>query len=116
MDTLGQSLHEKMRKLCIKCQNGTLLRQKAKWALFEEKLFNRLIEDIIDLVNALLEALPAVNQQQLHLCEIEVSEIGVEILSALKDIVQAQDKCERSVGTVFQLPNPDAIYSQDKGK
>jgi hypothetical protein len=24
--------------------------------------------------------------------------------------------CERSVGTVFQLPSPDAIYSQDEGK
>jgi hypothetical protein len=24
--------------------------------------------------------------------------------------------CERSIGTVFQLPNPDAIYSQDEGK
>jgi hypothetical protein len=25
-------------------------------------------------------------------------------------------RCERSVGTVFQLPSPDAIYSQDKEK
>jgi hypothetical protein len=24
--------------------------------------------------------------------------------------------CERSVGTVFQLPNPDVIYSRDKEK
>jgi hypothetical protein len=24
--------------------------------------------------------------------------------------------CERSVGTVFQLPSPDVIYSQDEGK
>jgi hypothetical protein len=24
--------------------------------------------------------------------------------------------CERSVGTVFQLPNPDAINSRDEGK
>ena len=24
--------------------------------------------------------------------------------------------CERSVGTVFQLPIPDAIYTQDKEK
>jgi hypothetical protein len=24
--------------------------------------------------------------------------------------------CERSAGTVFQLPNPDAIYSRDEGK
>jgi len=92
MDTLGQSLHEKMRRLCIKRQNGTSLRQKVKWALFEEKLFNRLIEDIIDLVDRLLEAFPAVKQEQFNLCEIEVSEIGLETLSALKDIVRAQDK------------------------
>jgi hypothetical protein len=26
------------------------------------------------------------------------------------------DLCEWSVGTVFQLPNPDAIYSRDEGK
>jgi hypothetical protein len=25
-------------------------------------------------------------------------------------------ECERSVGTVFQLPNPDAIYSRDEEK
>jgi hypothetical protein len=25
-------------------------------------------------------------------------------------------QCERSVGTVFQLPNPAAIYSRDKEK
>jgi hypothetical protein len=28
----------------------------------------------------------------------------------------AHASCERSVGTVFQLPNPDAIYSRDEGK
>jgi hypothetical protein len=26
------------------------------------------------------------------------------------------EECERSVGTVFQLPNPDAIYSRDEEK
>jgi hypothetical protein len=25
-------------------------------------------------------------------------------------------QCERSVGTVFQLPNPDAIYCRDEEK
>ena len=63
-----------------------------KWALYEEKHFKRLIEDIIDLVSALPEVFPAVKQEQLKLCEIEVSEIGLETLSALMDIVQAQDK------------------------
>jgi hypothetical protein len=46
-----------------------------KWALYEEKHFKRLIK-----------------QEQLKLCEIEVSKIGLETLSALMDIVQAQDK------------------------
>jgi hypothetical protein len=92
MDAVGQSLHNKMRKLCIKRQNGTPLRQKVKWALYEEKHFKRLIEDIINLVSALPEVFPAVKQEQLKLCETEVSEIGLETLSALMNIVQAQDK------------------------
>jgi hypothetical protein len=92
IDPLGQSLHEKMRKLCIKRQNGTPLRQKVKWALYEEKHFKRLIEDIIDLVNALPEVFPTVKQEQLKLCEVEVSEIGLETLSALIEIVQTQDQ------------------------
>jgi hypothetical protein len=92
MDAVGQSLHDKMRKLCIQRQNRTTLRQKVKWALYEEKHFKRLIEDIIDLVNALPEVFPAVKQEQLKLCELEVSEIGLETLSALIDIVGAQDK------------------------
>jgi hypothetical protein len=76
----------------VRRQNGTSLRQKVKWALYEEKQFKRLIDDIIDLVSDLLEVFPVVKQEQLKLCEIEVSEIGFEYLSALMGIVQAQDK------------------------
>ncbi|KAF2734182.1 hypothetical protein EJ04DRAFT_512682 [Polyplosphaeria fusca] len=92
MDDLGQTLHEKMRELCIKRQNGTTLRKKVKWALYEEKHFKKLLKDIVDLVSDLLEVFPAVKQEQLKLCEIEVSEIGMEFLSVLLDIVRAQDK------------------------
>ncbi|OAK94517.1 hypothetical protein IQ06DRAFT_298529 [Phaeosphaeriaceae sp. SRC1lsM3a] len=96
MDDLGRSLHDKMRNLGIKRQNNTLLRQKVKWALYEEKHFKRLIEDIVDLVGALLEIFPAVKQEQQKLCETEVSEIkkseaGMECLSVLLDIVRLQD-------------------------
>lgn len=92
MDAVGQSLHEKMRTLCIKRQNRSTLKQKAKWALYEEKHFNRLIEDILELVVALLELFPAAKQEQVKLCEAEVSEIGKENLPALIDIAQSQDK------------------------
>jgi hypothetical protein len=92
MDNLGRSLHEKMRKLCIKRQNKTSLRQKVKWALYEEKHFKRLIEDIVDLVSALPEMFPAVKQEQLKLCEIEVSQISMECLSVLIEVIRSQDK------------------------
>jgi len=93
MDSVHRSLHEKMRDLSIKRQNRTALHQKVKWALYEEKHFRRLIEDVIDLVNGLVETFPAVQQEQRELCEVEVSEIGTsDGLPILKDIAVSQDK------------------------
>lgn len=92
MDTVGRSLHEKMRKLCIDRQNQSALRKKAKWALYEEKYFKRLIEDIKEQVDELSELFPAMKQEQLKLCEVEVSEIGIDGASALIDIAKSQDK------------------------
>ncbi|KAA8615316.1 Retrotran-gag-2 domain-containing protein [Pyrenophora tritici-repentis] len=37
---------------------------------------------------------------------------GIRIPQTYKQAIS--DPCERSVGTVFQLPSPDAIYSQDE--
>lgn len=81
-----------MRKLCIDRQNQSALRKKAKWALYEEKYFKRLIEDIKELVDELSELFPAMKQEQLKLCEVEVSEIGIDGASALIDIAKSQDK------------------------
>jgi hypothetical protein len=93
MDPIVRSLHEKMRDLSIKRQNGTALRRRMKWALYEEKHFKRLIEDIIDLVNDLVQLFPAVRQEQKKLCKLEVSEIGISAgLPVLKDIAASQDK------------------------
>ena len=95
MDNLGRSLHEKMRMLCSKRQNTSPLRQKVKWALYEKKHFQRLIEDIVDLVGDLPELFPAVKQEQQNLCEAEITEIskvGMEGLHVLMDITQSQDK------------------------
>jgi hypothetical protein len=36
--------------------------------------------------------------------------------ASLEFFVCRGSACERSVGTVFQLPNPDAIYSRDEEK
>lgn len=82
-----------MRQLAIERQNRSGIRQKAKWALYQEKQFRRLIEDITELVNDLDNLFPAAQQSQRELCDIEVSTIreGQDI-SVLKEIAAAQDK------------------------
>ena len=87
------SLHNKMRDLSIKRQNQTRLRQKAKWALYEEKHFKRLIEDITSLVNDLIELFPAAQESQKKLCTAEVAEMNAkEDLPMLGAVVKSQDR------------------------
>ncbi|KAF9730016.1 hypothetical protein PMIN06_012947 [Paraphaeosphaeria minitans] len=93
LDPAMAKLHEKLRQLAIERQNRAGLRQKAKWALYQEKQFRRLIEDITELVNDLDGLFPATQQSQRDLCDIEVSAIGEgESISALREIAASQDK------------------------
>ena len=93
LDPAMAKLHEKMRQLAIERQNRSGVRQKAKWALYQEKHFRRLIEDITELVDSLVELFPAMQQSQRELCDKEVSAIGDgESMSILKEIAAAQDK------------------------
>ncbi|KAF2844206.1 small s protein [Plenodomus tracheiphilus IPT5] len=93
LDPAMARLHEKMRQLAIERQNRSGVRQKAKWALYQEKQFRRLIEDITELVSDLDDLFPATQQPQRELCDIEVSTIGEgEGMSALREIAADQDK------------------------
>lgn len=91
LNPTAANLHIKMRDLALKRQNNTSLRQKAKWALYEEKRFRKLIEDITDLITGLSELFPAAQSSQRALCESEVSEMGVDNLPLLKEAVAGQD-------------------------
>ncbi|KAL5392166.1 hypothetical protein DPSP01_000686 [Paraphaeosphaeria sporulosa] len=93
LDPAMAKLHDKMRQLAIERQNRSGIRQKAKWALYQEKHFRRLIEDITELVDSLVELFPATQQAQRELCDTEVSAIGEsEAISVLKEIAAAQDQ------------------------
>ncbi|KAF1963429.1 hypothetical protein CC80DRAFT_486821 [Byssothecium circinans] len=118
MDPLGQSLYEKMRNLSTKRQNRTPLRQKVKWALYEEKHFKRLIEDIVDLVNNLVREFPAVQQEQQKLCKLEVSEIGTsERLFVLRDIAASQDKdLENAIAEALPIGSGSTIFNNNNSK
>lgn len=95
LDPPTAKLHERMRGLALERQNRSDVRQKAKWALYQEKQFRRLIEDITDLVDGLDKLFPAAQQAQRHLCDAEVSALTFGengALSMLRDIAAAQDK------------------------
>jgi hypothetical protein len=108
LNAAAAKLHLKMRQLAIERQNQTGIRQKAKWALYQEKQFRRLIEDITELVDGLVELFPAAQQSQRKLCDLEVSAIGEgEGISILRDIAAAQDKLlEEAIKKTMKSTDP----------
>jgi hypothetical protein len=105
LDPAMAKLHEKMRQLAIERQNRSGVRQKAKWALYQEKQFRRLIEDITELVNDLDDLFPATQQSRRDLCDIEVTTIREgEGMSALREIAADQDKLlEQAITKVTEI-------------
>jgi tetratricopeptide (TPR) repeat protein len=93
LDPVIATLHKRMRQLAIERQSQSSVRQKAKWALYEKKQFEQLIEDITELVEDLDFLFPAVQHFQRDLCDIEVSTIGEgQGMSVLREIAATQDK------------------------
>lgn len=72
----AKSLHEKMRDLSLRRQNRTRLRYKAKWALYKEEDFKKLIVEISNLTNDLIELFPAATHTRKKICQAELSEIS----------------------------------------
>lgn len=97
------ALHNKMRQLSVERQNRTGLRQKVKWALYEEKHFRRLIEDVTELISSLVELFPSSQPLQQKLCETEACTFGAnESLQVLRDIAAEQDKfLEAAIAKVY---------------
>jgi hypothetical protein len=86
-----RSMHNKMRELAIKRQKRSSFAQKAAWALYEEKHFHRLIEDVTTLVDGLVELFPATRGRLQQLSLEEAQEIEEEpclgvLEEAAKDI------------------------------
>ncbi|KAK4076425.1 hypothetical protein Trihar35433_2985 [Trichoderma harzianum] len=93
LDGVSALLHQKMQDLVEKRQGKPGLEQ-SEWTLHEEKKFSRLIEDISELVDDLIDLFPGIQEEQRRLCEKEVSEMNMNkgMLLLLKDIAAGQDK------------------------
>lgn len=112
------ALHNKMRQLSAERQNRTGLRHKARWALYEEKHFRRLIGDLTDLTSSLVELFPRSQSLQQKLCETEASTLGTnESLAVLREIAAEQDKfLEAALAKVFgsARESHSTVFSGDK--
>ncbi|KIW19667.1 hypothetical protein PV08_00241 [Exophiala spinifera] len=92
LDQAASALHRKLAALSIKRFVPKNVLEKAKWALHKEKYLNRLIQDITELVNGLIELFPAAQPEQTRLCAEEGSELALDQhVSLIKDIVAEQD-------------------------
>ncbi|KIW88095.1 uncharacterized protein Z519_11205 [Cladophialophora bantiana CBS 173.52] len=87
------SIHKKMRELALKRQKRSSFVRKAAWALYEEKNFRRLIEDVTALVDALVELFPAIQDRQQQLSAQEAEELKEERrLDALEEAAEGVDQ------------------------
>lgn len=67
------------------------MRQKTAWALYEKKYFDRLISDVVQLVDGLVQLFPTIQQRQSELVveevlEIESQPVLAEIEAAAEDV------------------------------
>ncbi|GAQ09896.1 heterokaryon incompatibility protein s [Aspergillus lentulus] len=94
LDGVSASLHQKMEDLAKKRQGKSELEQDQVTILYEEKNFARLIEDISELVDGLVDLFPGIQEEQRKLCEEEVAGLNANegALSLLKEVAAGQDK------------------------
>ncbi|KAB8227377.1 prion-inhibition and propagation-domain-containing protein [Aspergillus alliaceus] len=94
LDSVSASLHQKMEDLAKTRQGKFELEQGRLTILYEEKNFSRLIEDISELVDGLVDLFPGIQEEQRKLCEEEVSGLNTNegALSLLKEVAAGQDK------------------------
>jgi hypothetical protein len=73
------------------------LLQKARWALYEKKKLDAMMDDITDFVDKLVDLFPDAKKFQTPLCAKELLTIGdTTSLTRLKDIAGADDQVLQS--------------------
>lgn len=84
-----RTMHDKMRDLALRRQRRSTVRQKAAWALYERKHFDRLLSDVGELIEGLVQLFPATQQRQSELVVEEVQEL--EAQPAFAEVEAAAD-------------------------
>ena len=67
-----------MRSLAIQRQKRSTTLQKMSWALHRKRDFENLIEDLTELVTALIELAPVIAKPQEELCSVELANLDAD--------------------------------------
>ena len=70
-----EALIARVRGLAIVRQKSSSFGQKTRWALHDEKKFNRLAEDQTDLITKLVDLFPATSEQQMQLVKRDAQQL-----------------------------------------
>jgi len=92
MSPVSRGLHNRLRALAHQRQKGTTLIKKTAWALYDGKQFEKLVSQILELVDELEKVLP-VESACRKLAELEVEQVADEqSLPALEAAAKSLDQ------------------------
>lgn len=106
LDPSATSLHKRLSKLSL--QNFTRIRviKRTRWALFTERHARKLVEDITEQINGLVELFPAAQPVQKRLCQEEGRALAADKnVSLLEPLLAKQDP---ELGAAIKQSSQDA--------
>lgn len=109
LDEATTSLHRKLQQLSLKRYKPSRVLKAMKWALYYEKQLNRLLEDIRELVDGLIELFPAAEPARRQLCTEDGAELASDKnMALLQPLISEQDP---ELGAAIQLVISDGAQT-----
>ncbi|RSM06848.1 hypothetical protein CEP52_005525 [Fusarium oligoseptatum] len=112
--SVALSLHEKMRKMAKRRQNNLSTRKKAKWALYDRRHFNDMIDSIANKTKELQELFPAAVPTERTLVDKETLELS-ESLVLLQNVIKEQDQALASALNAILKPVAEKVNNTVHG-
>lgn len=113
---VGRKLHNRLNAIVGQRQKGTSFFKKAAWALYDEKNFEKLVNEITGFVDALEKLFPAKEGVRHTLVELEIEEVDDELsLGVLQNAAANVDNVLTEVVTKRLEMHGERNYARTSG-
>ncbi|CEJ55151.1 hypothetical protein PMG11_01426 [Penicillium brasilianum] len=113
IDAPTEALNSQMRAIISKRVQGVPWKRRAKWAIYEKKHFDRLLDDITENLGQLEKLLPQAAEYQKELCRIEVEEIQDGQSEAVMELLY--DAAQFNKDALLEQAVREAIIAKGSG-